>query len=81
MVAARYFIIIGAVLTMLCATVCVTPDGCCDPSDDAPQLEFTYSDGTTVFVKLTDTTIATSTVVTEEGILHEYPPRGNRFSV
>ena len=71
MTATRYFVIMGLAITILCASVCITPDGCCDPSDDAPQLEFTYSDGSTVFVKLSDTDIATSTVVTEEGMAHD----------
>ena len=68
MIAARYFVVLGIVMTLLCTSVILSPDGYCDPSDDVPQLEFTYSDGTTVFMKLTDTDIATSTVVTEKGI-------------
>ena len=71
MVATRYFLITGLVVTILCTSVAISPDGYCDSADDVPQLEFTYSDGSKVFVKLTDTDIATSTVVTEKGMTHD----------
>ena len=58
-------------MALLFSSVALSPDGFCDSSDDAPQLEFTYSDGSTVFVKLSDTDIATSTVVTEKGMTHD----------
>ena len=59
-------------IAILFATAILSPDGYCDyAEEDVPQLEFTYSDGQTVFVKLTDTTIATSTVVTEKGMTHD----------
>jgi hypothetical protein len=71
MIAARYFVVVGLIMTLLCASVFASSDGYCDPSDDVPQLEFTYSDGSSAFLKLTDTTIATSTVVTPEGMTHD----------
>ena len=59
-------------IVILFATAILSPDSYCDyVEDDVPQLEFAYSDGQTVFVKLTDTTIATSTVVTEKGMTHD----------
>ncbi len=68
----RYTVVIGLAITILLASVTLVPGGYCEePTDDVPQLEFTYSDGQTVFVKLTDTDIATSTVVTEKGMTHD----------
>ena len=71
MIAMRYTVVVGFLLTVLCASIVLSPDGYCDPSDSDPQFEFTYSDGQVVFVKLTDTDIATSTVVTEKGMTHD----------
>ena len=67
----RYAVVVGLVVVILSTSVALSSDGYCDPEENVPQLEFTLSDGTTTFIKLTDTTIATSTIVTEKGMTHE----------
>ena len=68
----RYTVVVGLAIIILSATTILSPDGYCDYTEnDAPQLEFTFSDGQTTIFKLTDTNISTSTVVTEKGMTHD----------
>lgn len=62
----------GLVAVLFCATIILSLDGYCDePTEEDTYFEFTFSDATTKNIKITDTDIATSTVVTPEGMSHD----------
>ncbi len=69
-IAVRYTVVVVLAVAVLCATVALSSDGYSEETDDDTQFEFTYSDGQTAYLKLTDTEIASSTVVTPEGMSH-----------
>ena len=66
----RYTVVVALAVAVLCVAVALSSDGYSESTDDT-QFEFTYSDGQTTFLKLTDTEIASSTVVTEKGLSHD----------
>ena len=55
----------------MCATVLIASDGYCEPTSEDAYFEFTFSDSPTILTKLTETDIATSTVVSEKGLSHD----------
>ena len=71
MIAVRYAVIVGLVAVLISATIVLSSDVYADPADGDSQFEFTFSDAPTVYKKITDTDIATSTVVTPEGMSHD----------